>query len=195
MLHCLSTNKKPPPKQGRFFMSVDQRENVLKKASIFMTVFLLLFGTFSSVVYAQKDSKALLKQRVLKEKKDTPPKGKIAQSNAIKVQLSGYYKPERGQGDYATGSYSGDMKLNGGKKTSSGKIPQIGMVAVDPKVIPLGTLMYIPRFNLYVTAEDTGGDIKGNRMDIFTGSGDWGLKKAMEIGNKMAEVIIIKKAS
>jgi 3D (Asp-Asp-Asp) domain-containing protein len=176
-------------------MSVDQRENVLKQASIFLTVFLLLFGTFSSVAYAQKDSKAPKKHRVSIEKKNTPPKGKIAQSNAIKVLVSAYYKPERGQGDYATGSYKGDMRRNGGKKTFTGKVPQIGMVAVDPRVIPLGTQMYIPMFNLYVTAEDTGGDIKGHRMDIFTGNGDWGLKKAMEIGNKMAEVIIIKKAS
>jgi len=160
-----------------------------------LIVFFLLSGFFSTGAYAQENSKSLKKHSVSTKKENTQPKRKIAQSNAIKVQLSGYYKPLRGQEDYATGSYHGDMKLNGGKKTSSGKIPQIGMVAVDPKVIPLGTLMYIPRFNLYVTAEDTGGDVKGNRMDIFTGSGDWGLKRAMEIDNKMAEVIIIKRAS
>ena len=160
-----------------------------------MTVFLLLFCFFSAEANAQKNSKSSQKQAVSGKKEDTPPKRKIAQSNAIRVLVSAYYKPERGQEDYATGSYRGDMKLNGGKKTSSGKIPQIGMVAVDPKIIPLGSQLYIPKLDLYAIAEDTGGDIKGHRVDVFTGSGDWGLEKAKKIGRQMAEIIVIKRAS
>ena len=39
------------------------------------------------------------------------------------------------------------------------------VIAVDPSVIPLGTLVEIPGYGIY-RAADTGGAIKGNRIDI-----------------------------
>ncbi|MBC8536562.1 3D domain-containing protein [Feifania hominis] len=59
-----------------------------------------------------------------------------------------------------------------GDITSTGKPVQVGYVAVDPKVIPYGTRMYITYPNGkvaygYAVAEDTGGGIKGNRIDLF----------------------------
>ena len=51
--------------------------------------------------------------------------------------------------------------------TSTGKKPKWGTIAVDPKVIPYGTKVYIPQFNKTFRAEDCGGAIKGNKIDIF----------------------------
>ena len=56
--------------------------------------------------------------------------------------------------------------------TASGMQARVGVVAVDPKVIPLGTKMYIVSTDGkvvygYCTAEDTGGAIKGNKVDLF----------------------------
>ena len=51
-------------------------------------------------------------------------------------------------------------------------------IAVDPKVIKLGSVVHIEFFEPYqhltgyYTAVDTGGAIKGNKVDIFFGSGD-----------------------
>lgn len=64
---------------------------------------------------------------------------------------------------------------DGGAVTCLGKIPSYGTVAVDPKVIPLGTKMYIvsPDGNYvygYCVAGDTGGAIKGNKVDLFMNS-------------------------
>ena len=42
----------------------------------------------------------------------------------------------------------------------------VGMVAVDPKVIPLGTKIYVEGYGIAI-AGDTGGAIKGNIIDLF----------------------------
>ena len=50
--------------------------------------------------------------------------------------------------------------------TATGMKSGIGVVAVDPKVIPLGSLLYVKGYG-YAVAGDTGGLIKGNRIDVF----------------------------
>lgn len=56
--------------------------------------------------------------------------------------------------------------------TASGTKARPGVVAVDPKVIPLGTKLYVQSLDGtkdygFAIAEDTGGAIKGNRIDLF----------------------------
>ncbi len=53
-----------------------------------------------------------------------------------------------------------------GNRTATGTIPKRGTVAVDPRVIPLGSKLYIPGYG-YGVAEDTGGAVKGNIIDLF----------------------------
>ncbi len=53
-----------------------------------------------------------------------------------------------------------------GYRTATGIKPRRGVVAVDPKVIPLGTKMYIEGYG-YGIAADTGGAIKGRKIDVF----------------------------
>ena len=71
-------------------------------------------------------------------------------------------------------------------KTATGTKARIGVIAGDPAVIPLGSTVYIKSMG-YFKAEDTGGAIKGNRIDIFVGD----YKKAKEFGRKKVEVIIL----
>ena len=49
--------------------------------------------------------------------------------------------------------------------TATGAIARHGIVAVDPRVIPLGTKVFIPGYGIAVAA-DTGGAIKGQRIDL-----------------------------
>lgn len=66
-----------------------------------------------------------------------------------------------------------------GGHTATGWPAQPGVVAVDPHVIPLGTKLYISGIGV-VYAEDTGGSIIGNRIDICLATyGDarsWGVR-------------------
>lgn len=72
------------------------------------------------------------------------------------------------------------------QKTASGTIPAAGRtISVDTSVIPFGTTVII-RGREYV-AEDRGGAIKGNRIDIFFDDHD----EALEFGRQTAEVFII----
>lgn len=55
-------------------------------------------------------------------------------------------------------------------RTKTGAVPQVGRtVAVDPRVIPLGTRLHIEGIGVRI-AEDTGRDIKGRRIDLFVHS-------------------------
>ena len=75
-------------------------------------------------------------------------------------------------------AYSGDGI------TSTMIKPRWGVIAVDPSVIPYGSLVYIPYFDKYFLAEDCGGAIIGKRIDIFMNSEakcrKWG-KRTIEI--------------
>ncbi|GEA15538.1 hypothetical protein E308F_17820 [Moorella sp. E308F] len=64
--------------------------------------------------------------------------------------------------------------------TATGTRVRRGVAAVDPRVIPLGSEMYVPGYG-WARAEDTGGAIKGRRVDLFFPSREealrWGVKK------------------
>ena len=74
-----------------------------------------------------------------------------------------------------------------GNRTASGVYPKAGRtVAVDKNVIPLGTMIYVEGYGLYV-AEDTGGDIKGKRLDVFVDTKE----EAIKLGRKTAKVYLL----
>lgn len=77
-----------------------------------------------------------------------------------------------------------------GNLTHMGTKVRPGVIAVDPKVIPLGTKLYIEFANgqgMYGVAEDTGGAIKGNRIDIAMET----VADAEDFGIKDVKVYII----
>ncbi|MGN7476450.1 3D domain-containing protein [Solibacillus silvestris] len=67
------------------------------------------------------------------------------------------------------------------------KDPNIKLIAVDPKVIPLGTKVWVEGYGIAV-AGDTGGSIKGNRIDVFVKT----KKIAYNWGRKKVEIKILK---
>ncbi len=66
-------------------------------------------------------------------------------------------------GPESTGKSPG---MSGYGITASGMRAQHGVVAVDPNLIPLGTRLYIEGYG-HAIAGDTGGSIKGKKIDLF----------------------------
>ncbi|MBQ2697973.1 MAG: 3D domain-containing protein, partial [Clostridia bacterium] len=86
---------------------------------------------------------------------------------------------------YGDGGQWGDI-------TATGKAVAVGYVAVDPRVIPLGSRLYITYPNGgvcygFAVAEDTGGAIKGNRIDLFFESRD----DALQFGRRKVKVYVL----
>lgn len=78
--------------------------------------------------------------------------------------------------------------------TASGRPAEYGVVAVDTRVIPLGTRLYIEASDGkswtygYAVAGDTGSAIRGNRVDLFFNS----RQEALNFGRKTANVYILE---
>lgn len=94
--------------------------------------------------------------------------GDLLYTNSIKVRATAYYN---------SGS-------NGNSYTFTGTRPRrnpdgYSSIAVDPRVIPLGTKLWVEGYG-YAIAEDTGGAIKGNAVDLFFNSSsevyNWGVR-------------------
>lgn len=75
---------------------------------------------------------------------------RLAYRNAHAVKATAYSSAEPGVGSRA----------------ATGLTVRLGMIAVDPQVIPLGSLLYVEGYG-YGFAGDTGGAIHGNRVDLY----------------------------
>lgn len=92
-------------------------------------------------------------------------------------------------GNYKLTFYCPCATCNGvaGAKTASGTTPTEGRtIAVDSSIIPLGSRVYIEGYGVFI-AEDTGGAIKNNKIDVFVSSHS----RAYELGVQYANVYLL----
>lgn len=71
--------------------------------------------------------------------------------------------------------------------TASGVRAGFGVIAVDPRVIPLGTKLFIPGYGRAV-AGDTGGAILGNRIDLGMNT----QRDALQFGRRPVTVYVLR---
>jgi 3D (Asp-Asp-Asp) domain-containing protein len=74
-----------------------------------------------------------------------------------------------------------------GNRTATGTWPSRGTVAVDPRVIPLGTELHIEGYGSAVAA-DTGGAIQGQKIDLYMDSEH----ECWQWGRRQVEVRVIE---
>ncbi len=70
--------------------------------------------------------------------------------------------------------------------TATGARARYGIIAVDPRTIPLGTRVYVPGYG-YALAADTGGAIKGNRIDLCFET----VQEAIRWGRRSVTIIVL----
>lgn len=124
--------------------------------------------------------------------------GKIKKGTKVKIlsTKNGWYKVKySNKTGWSSGKYikkassSSNVKkkltvkayaYTGGGYTATGTKAKYGTLAVDSKVIPYGTKVYIKELDKVFIAEDCGGGIKGNKIDIYMNSSsdcnNWGVR-------------------
>jgi peptidoglycan hydrolase-like protein with peptidoglycan-binding domain/3D (Asp-Asp-Asp) domain-containing protein len=105
-----------------------------------------------------------------------------------KFVVTAYYSPLPGQSYYLRGSYEADIRLNGrGTHGASGQPVYPGMIAA-PKNYAFGTKIHVPGLGVG-TVHDRGGAIiareEFDRIDIWMGSGEEGLRRALAWGKRV----------
>ncbi|MGK3718065.1 LysM peptidoglycan-binding domain-containing protein [Priestia megaterium] len=122
---------------------------------------------------AQKEQQQAQAEQAQKEQQPAES-SQQANGKSMTVEATAYTANCAGcSGTTATGV---DLKANPNQK----------VIAVDPSVIPLGSKVYVEGYGEAVAA-DTGGAIKGNRIDVFVPSeGD-----AQQFGRKSVKITVM----
>lgn len=139
---------------------------------------------------------------VVKETVITKPEEQIVEVGTKRVMLDDYTLAYNGTvttSRSGTLSYSRVVQCNataydavscgkrpGEARTATGMIAQRGVIAVDPRFIPLGTRVYVEGYG-YAIAADTGGAIKGNIIDLYMDS----TAEAIQWGRRNVTVYIL----
>jgi len=102
-------------------------------------------------------------------------RGSYTYRKSYNMIATGYEPSERSCGKYADGY------------TANGIKAAPGIVAVDPKVIPLRTKLYVEGYGPALAA-DVGGAIKGNRIDLFFNT----VEEALRYGRRRVKVYVLE---
>lgn len=160
----------------------------MQRSSIII-IFLILISNFLLFIML---TVLLLNQLKIKEM-DTDLEVLVKETIVESMPISYNQKlPFTNIGQFDLSFYCPCEKCVGKKKivrTASGTKPKANYtIAVDTRIIPLGSILYIEGFGYFI-AQDTGSAIKGNRIDIFVDSH----QQALKLGRKKANVYLLKK--
>ncbi|MGD6875822.1 3D domain-containing protein [Bacillus infantis] len=67
------------------------------------------------------------------------------------------------------------------------KNPYAKVISVDPRIIPLGSKVYVPGYGMAIAA-DKGSAVKGNKIDVFISN----KQRALQWGNKTITIKVYK---
>lgn len=75
-------------------------------------------------------------------------------------------------------------------RTRSGVWVEKGVIAADPRVLPLGTVVQVNagKYSGVYTVHDTGGKIKGNRVDVWMPTN----KEARRFGRRNVKLVVLR---
>ena len=126
----------------------------------------------SKVIYLEKDIQDMLLEKFKEIEVKTLSKAPKIKPTVPKEPLVETKKEVSSNneliGIFEATAYTDNVQSQGKwvGQTATGRKPQVGVIAVDPNVIPLNTKLYVEGYGEAV-AGDVGGAIKGKRVDLF----------------------------
>ena len=127
----------------------------------------------STVLVPTKNAKVL--EGTALRQKLYPLKKRAQVKKVIMLEATAYYPGPEDTWPYASGT------------TASGLKAGYGVVAVDPRVIKLKTLLYVEGYGFAIAA-DKGGAIKGSKIDLCFDT----YEQAVQFGRKKVKVYILR---
>lgn len=130
-------------------------------------------------------SRVVMNEKVLKEKVD-----QVVAVGSREITEVASRGAESGREIYVTATaYTASCSGCSGTTATGVNLhanPNAKVIAVDPSVIPLGSKVYVEGYG-YAIAADTGGAIKGNKIDVFIAS----KQDAYQWGRKTVKIKIL----
>ncbi|VTR48581.1 G5 domain-containing protein [Paenibacillus lautus] len=145
-------------------------------------------------VGTKKVEKPVIVQAAAADVKATPAKlsgtKKVTTAKAVEnnvVSRAGVdFKYKKVLNNVSMTAYSAEQQGIGTRTASGTRVTEGRTIAVDPNIIPIGWWVYIEGIG-FRRAEDTGGAIKGNKIDVYYDS----LKSAMNFGRKSGRTVYV----
>jgi 3D (Asp-Asp-Asp) domain-containing protein len=98
-------------------------------------------------------------------------------------------RPARSAGSFVATAYCT------GRITAAGTKVNVGTLAADPRVLPLGSVVRVrgfeERYNRTYTVLDTGSKLQGHRIDIYMRS----CHEAVRFGRRRVEVMLVRNSA
>jgi len=118
------------------------------------------------------------------------------QGEKSSIAANAHRRKERAQNDFqnppADGKKSFKMRVEARSYclrgfTSRGAQTRMGVIAVDPRLIPFGSKIYVPGYG-WGTALDTGGAIIGHNIDLWMPT----YSQCMQWGARYVEITVVR---
>ncbi len=121
------------------------------------------------ILIAYRDGEEISREKI-EEKVAVEPVNRVVHKGTVKKITASRGETVRYS---AVKTFQASAYTYTGNRTKTGRTPKMGYIAVDPRVIPLYSTVYVQfpkgwgHLNGYYKAMDTGGAIKGNKIDVF----------------------------
>ncbi|HEV8587843.1 MAG TPA: 3D domain-containing protein [Pyrinomonadaceae bacterium] len=138
---------------------------------------------FSVISYAQAFIQTQDAKRAVTPEQVLEVAGQVPETESASTEKAAQATAAGPSATYSATAYS----LRG--RTASGQYVTRGLIAADPRILPLGTRVRLeagPWSGEYLVA-DTGGAIRGRKIDIWTPSS----REAMQFGRRPVKVTVL----